>query len=834
MQRLLGAVATAIALLGSGLAAARPFTVDDMLAQESLGAQALDPSGRWLVFEQRGRYDAAPRFDRHFATGQTLGRLRVTAVNCHAPPRPLLKPDPGPGLVLGPFSPSGDRLAVFDARHHGWRLGVVEVATGKTRWFDITPQEARRGRALQWVSDRTFLVLDRPDGWPPTDLRDDVQVQARLSAAWSRAASGEGDHTVLGSGAYAAVRLRAPARRLRLVDAVSGRVRTLAVGDFIDLELSPHADKVALFAAGRDRQPRPQDPVRGPAGQETEVTELSVLDLASGRRTAACPGCDLLPNLLAWSPSGRELLVFDRGADGLWLSGRLLRVDAGSGAIHPLPGDLEPHATLNPVSFRAGWMGEAPLIYGRPRGAARWGWLRFDGAAWRDLTEGVEASRFEVLAVDAQQLILLADDRVIAVDAQGRMQDLGASPAALSLRRFRGTPTSRLVNALPSASFVTLGPPGRRTLAWASGGNVTPVMAAPDGAGDLVAASSRGAVAVTRALTPTGVERLQLHRAKGASQTVTTINARLGDTDPPEAVAVHHRGAQGEPLTSWMFLPNLPSGAPPPPVIVRPYLGYSYAAPPRDLYMEQGFFQNLRILTGHGYAVLTPSLPDPPGGMTDPAAHVADRILSVMAAAEAEPALKGRFDSGRAAILGWSFGGYTTMATITQTNRFRAAVALDGISDLVDYWSTLSLWRALVPEDGYGSIGVTGTVESTQPQLGAPPWKDLDRYTRNSPLLYADRIETPLLLIHGGLDPVPLSGSEAMYSALFRQGKDAMLVIYWGANHAATAPGDVRDVWARTFRFLDAHLTPPTGGSPSGSPEPESASGAPRPPPPPR
>ena len=80
---------------------------------------------------------------------------------------------------------------------------------------------------------------------------------------------------------------------------------------------------------------------------------------------------------------------------------------------------------------------------------------------------------------------------------------------------------------------------------------------------------------------------------------------------------------------------------------------------------------------------------------------------------------------------------------------------------------------------------------------------------------------------------MPLSGSEAMYSALFRQGKDAMLVIYWGANHAATAPGDVRDVWARTFQFLDAHLMPRTGGLPPGSPAPASASSAPRPPPPP-
>ena len=74
-----------------------------------------------------------------------------------------------------------------------------------------------------------------------------------------------------------------------------------------------------------------------------------------------------------------------------------------------------------------------------------------------------------------------------------------------------------------------------------------------------------------------------------------------------------------------------------------------------------------------------------------------------------------------------------------------------------------------------------------------------------------------------------------MFSALFRQGKDAQFVTYWAADHMNVSPGDVRDVWRRTFDFLDARLgvTPPTNGPLTGSPAPGLANDAPRPPPPP-
>ena len=368
-------------------------------------------------------------------------------------------------------------------------------------------------------------------------------------------------------------------------------------------------------------------------------------------------------------------------------------------------------------------------------------------------------------------------------------------------------------------------------LAWAAPGGLRTGPAVPAGAGPLVSPGTPAATFAWIGEDPHGVRRLRV-LAAGETTVAAAVNGALSATDPMRIEPVRHTGDRGEPLVSWLFLPPRPAGTAPPPLIVNPYLGYDYSAGPRVLAMEDGFLGNLRMLTGHGYAVLMPSLPNPPAGLREPMDRVAERILAVEHAARDDPRLSGLFDHERQALLGWSFGGYTVMAALTQTDRFRAAVAISGISDLAAYWSNIPLGRAVAPEDGYGSNWATGTVEATQPQMGGPPWSDPARYQRNSPLWQADRIRTPLLLVHGWRDPIPYAGSQAMFSALFRQGKDAQLVTYWAAEHRMVSPGDVRDVWARTFAFLDAYLVPARTAPPSASPGPAPASGAPTPPPP--
>jgi dipeptidyl aminopeptidase/acylaminoacyl peptidase len=836
MKRVL-AGALALALLAGAPhapASARPFTVDDLLSQESFGAVAIDPAGRWLVFEQRDRYDRLPRYDIGYTPSEAFPWLAVVDLKRPRPATPLLPRDPASGQMLGPFSPSGRQLVVYRLRGRTWDFGVADLPTGAVRWFDLTPQDAARGRGLQWLSEHELLVIARPDRRAPPELRSNDDITERLPAWWAAAARGETAHTVVGSGIYAAVRPRDPARRLLRLDVRTGAATTLAEGELFDLELSPDRRRVALLESGPDVQPRGDGPVRGIAGLETEATRLSILDIARGDRTAACSGCDMLPQLLAWSPDSQEVLAFRRGADGSWARGRLVRVSAATGAVTETGGDLAPEFSLNPVIVRAGWMGSDPVLFARPSGGTRADWYRLGPAGAVNLTRALPPPDGRIRAADGRHLVLLAGQRPWRVDSQGGARSLAAAPARTATGDQRGLDGARLANLFPNGSWISLGAGAACRLVWADTRRLTDAPGGSCGAAALFAAPAQARSLARYDIDDHGVETLSVSRPGAAPVVVAKLNAGLAETNLMRVEVVRHTGERGEPLTSWVYLPVLPAGAPPPPLIVRPYLGYSHATPPRDLKMEGGFFQNLRMMTGHGYAVLVPSLPNPPGGTREPMANVAARILAVERAAREDPRLQGLFDPDREALLGWSFGGYTVMATLTQTDHFRAAVELSGISDLTAYWSNITLKRAVSPEYGYGSNWATGTVEATQPQMGGPPWSDPLRYQRNSPLWHADKIRTPLLLIHGWRDQIPYAGSQAMFSALFRQGKDAQLVTYWGADHMNVSPGDVRDVWARTFQFLDAHLgAASTSGPPTGNLAHVPANGAPRPPQPP-
>ncbi|MBI1196737.1 MAG: prolyl oligopeptidase family serine peptidase [Phenylobacterium sp.] len=819
-------LAMALACL-SAPALARPFTVEDLLAQASLGAAVLDPTGRWLVFEQRDAYASADRFDAGQGTSLTLGRLRIADARAPAGARALLADDPR-GVLVGGFSPSGARLAVFRLTGHTWRLGIVSLPAGTVRWSPIAPEDPGRGRALQWLDDRRLLVLARPDGRPPRVVRQGWVFAERLPPRWAASARGGVARTAYGSGAYAPVRVRRQPDRLTILDAETGDARVLAEGAFFDLELSPDRRRVALLASGPDLQPRGDGPVRGAAGSETEATQLSILDLRSGTRATPCPSCDVSPDLLSWSPSGRRLLVYARGPDRLWTDGRLMIVDAARNAVAEAPDGLRPHLDLNPVAVWTAWMGEDPLVFGRRPGGGRDDWWRVSGAGLHNLTAGLPPPDRSARLAGRDALNVVAGGALWRVGPDGRRtRRLDAvAPAAPADGRF-GSGT-RLRHAPPPALWVVAaGAEGGPALVGmdASGRQVRLPIPAGDGAW---ADANLEGVAVRRAVDAAGVETLSRVDGAGAVA-VARVNAGWEGRETPRVVAVRHAGPAGRPLTSWVFLPQ---GAGPAPLIVRPYLGSAYPQPPRDPVGRPDFLLNLRVLTGRGYAVLVPSLPNPPGGMTEPAAGLADRILDVVRAALDTPALAGRLDPDRMALMGFSFGGYTVMEAITQTPCFKAAVSIDGISDFTAYWASLPAHLQLDAEAAYWSNWHTGVVEETQPEFHAPPWKAPDRYVRNSPLYAADRIETPLLLIHGAQDGLPLAQSEAMYSALYRQGKDALLLVYWAAMHAPVSPGDVRDVYARTFAFLDDQLGPTltSDAGPAANPGPGSASTAPRPP----
>jgi dipeptidyl aminopeptidase/acylaminoacyl peptidase len=159
-------------------------------------------------------------------------------------------------------------------------------------------------------------------------------------------------------------------------------------------------------------------------------------------------------------------------------------------------------------------------------------------------------------------------------------------------------------------------------------------------------------------------------------------------------------------------------------------------------------------------------------------------------------------DPNRLYLMGHSLGGFATYGIVTQTNRFKGAVALGGLTNLISAYGqfdTVSRYDEFPHEKSSNQALVIESVLS----LRSPPWQDMDRYLRNSPITYVDRVQTPLMIIQGDLDGIPIEQAEEFFMALQRQGKRAELVRYWGEGHVFQSPANIRDMWDRIFAWFD-------------------------------
>jgi dipeptidyl aminopeptidase/acylaminoacyl peptidase len=148
-------------------------------------------------------------------------------------------------------------------------------------------------------------------------------------------------------------------------------------------------------------------------------------------------------------------------------------------------------------------------------------------------------------------------------------------------------------------------------------------------------------------------------------------------------------------------------------------------------------------------------------------------------------------DPKRLGITGWSYGGYITMWALTQTGRFKAAVAGAGLSDWLSYYGTNNIDTWMLP------------------YFGASVYDDPKVYERSSPITFIKKVHTPTLILGGDRDAeVPITQSYEYWNALKTLGVKTEFVVYPDEGHLFFKRADQIDVMSRLVGWFDKYLEP--------------------------
>lgn len=786
----------------------RPMTPDDLLSLERLDDVQFSPDGKTFAYVRQrsllsnGAYPyqqgEGDRSDVWIAQTDGDTPIKLTTGSGNA------------SFWLPRWSPDGERLAMLSTKDGNVHLWVWERTSGQLRKLsDLAVAIDWRPPVFVWIDGRRIAASLLPPGVRPMTLSLIQYAGQQAMDAWQKAwVRGESSASVLESG-ITPLPFERPIETLTVLDAAGDeQPRILGSSPTLrDMHLSPDRRHLAFLTHLRMWQPSGNDPLPYEGGFECLALAVTSLHGEAVPLGVLSPPC-VAPRSLRWSPDGHQFAFIAQPPSRREAAVVIRKALNGAATSVTLP-NIEPlevaWADRNHLLVH-GQPKTSETAFARPR-RTDW-WLVSPEGPARNLTQSLAAPP-DSLFVQTNTGLLTAvagsdiwqrridADTWIKVEVPRGMKVTGV--VRPGHRDSHVEATSLLLSAQErNASIHVRFDMQSRTF--------TTLSAAPSEHATVAAYAPQQDAIVFIADERDGTFMTLVH--SNQRRVLATTNEFLRTVAEAELKAIEYRSQDGRPLKAWLLLPVGYKAGTRYPVVASLYAGdiMGEKPPPRTQLNDTLWF-NLQLLAARGYAVLVPSMPLSPdprtgGAGSDPYFELPNGVL---------PALDKAIDLGiadpeRQALIGHSYGGYSVYGLVTQTNRFKAGIALAAPADLSSHYGSFYPWGRYTTYDHQWLSGPY-TAENGQTRMGSPPWRDSARYIRNSPLTYIERVQTPLLIVQGDMDGVLIAEGEKVFTALYRQGKRARFVRYWGEGHMLDSPANIKDFWTRVYDWLDECLS---------------------------
>jgi len=802
----------------------RPMSVDDLFKLESIGDLAVSPDGQEIAVTLKRPLNTCKNYKRDFLDDNDHADVYLVPRAGGTSKNLTEGLQDGIGYWKPAWSPDGQRIAMLstkggdNVRLYVWERKTGEVKRMTERGVDLYASTGGSARnPYIWLSDTRLVCGVMPAGKQHLGFVVEQHMQQTATREWPKTEKGsEPAVSVLESGIEIPETAR-PLGQILEIDVESGKSTVLADGNFHHVMLSPNKHYVGVVAETGAVPPSPKHPLRF---ENLQRSKAGIIALDEKRPVRWVEGL-VDPRLgggeiaHAWSPDGDTLAMIAKSDRDDELAETLFVIEAKEATAQRVgPEKLK-------VKSVAWTSGNDLLAYGSNESSGkgkRADWCAFNRAdpkaSLRNLTSKLAAAPASLLRSGQSKsaMIGVADGKLWTVDASSgetaqvtvELPEKIASIIWPKANEPEPTPASSLVVELEPAKDVKAEKAAKRK-AWflltpAKGSAEAVPFVRPSDKAQLVQYLPNKDLSVFSANEPDGTFLWTSGKIPASFAKCVALNEFLSLVAEAERLLIEYRGVEGDTLKGLVLLPPGYEKGKRYPVVSWVYAGsvrkdtnYSLADKNKTNCL------NLNMLTSRGYVVLVPSMPlSPDGEASDPAIDLPKGVLNAV-----DKLIDlGIADPNKLAVMGQSYGGYSTYSLVTYTKRFKSAIALAGLSDLNSFYGVFDA-RFRYGEFAHEDLFGPAWSETGQGRMGNPPWKDLSRYIRNSPIFVVDRVQTPLLIIQGDVDYVSQQQGEEFFMGLYREGKRARFVRYWGEGHVLRSPANIRDMWQRIHGWLE-------------------------------